>query len=254
MLGPLALVALFRPRLNLRARLRELGQTLLAQGQLVGNRQAVGDVGLVLRLGARQQVRHLGLQLRLELARVLPRQRAVTAGVGVYLRAVEADRAHLQHAHLARKQQHTDEQPLDLLEKPPPERGDRVVVGVVVGGDVAERHAVVSRPLQFAAGKHPRRIAVNQDAQEHPGRVRRRAGAAISADHAAKIEPVDHLHDKPRQMSLRQPLLHRRRQKKHRLAINVSEIAHRQQAILWPRINRCDSSEKSAVGLSPTGC
>ena len=51
--GPLALVALFRPRLDLRARLRELGQTLLAQGQLLGNRQAVGDVGLVLRLGAR---------------------------------------------------------------------------------------------------------------------------------------------------------------------------------------------------------
>ena len=36
-LGPLALVSLFRPRLDLPARLRELGQTLLAQGQLFGN-------------------------------------------------------------------------------------------------------------------------------------------------------------------------------------------------------------------------
>ena len=67
MLGPLALVSLFRPRLDLRARLRELGQTLLAQGQLFGNRHAVGDIGLVGRLGARQQIRHLGFQLRLSL-------------------------------------------------------------------------------------------------------------------------------------------------------------------------------------------
>ena len=36
-LGPLTLVALARPRLNPRARLRELGQTLLAQGQLFGS-------------------------------------------------------------------------------------------------------------------------------------------------------------------------------------------------------------------------
>jgi hypothetical protein len=185
---------------------------------------------------------------------VLPRQRAVTAGAGVYLRAVEADRAHLQNAHLARKQQHADEQPLDLLEKAPPKRGDRVVVGVVVGGDVAERHAVVSRPLQLAARKHPGGVAVNQNPRQHPGMVRRRAGAAISADHAAKIEPVDHLHDKPRQMSLRQPLLHRGRQKKHRLAINVSEIAHRQHATLRPRINGWILAKISAVGLSPTGC
>jgi hypothetical protein len=30
--------------------------------------------------------------------------------------------------------------------------------------------------------------------------VRRRAGAAISANHTAKIEPLDHLDDKARQM------------------------------------------------------
>ena len=254
MLGPLALVSLFRPRLDLRARLRELGQTLLAQGQLFGNRHAVGDIGLVGRLGARQQIRHLGFQLRLELARVLPRKRAVTAGVGVDLRAVEADRSHLQHAHLAREQQHADEQPLDLLEKAPPKRGDRVVVGMVVGGDVAERHAVVSRPLKLAARKHPGGVAVNQNPQQHPGMVRRRAGAAIGADHAAKIEPVDHLDDKTGQMPPRQPLVDRRRQKKRRLAINVPEIAHRQQATLRREFNGGFSAKISAIGLSLTGC
>ena len=138
---------------------------------------------------------------------MLPRKRAVTAGVGVDLRAVEADRSHLQHAHLARKQQHADEQPLDLLEKAPPKRGDRVVVGVVVGGDVAERHAIVSRALELAARKHPGGVAVNQNPQQHPGMVRRRPGSAIGADHAAKIDLVDHLDDKAGQMPLRQPRL-----------------------------------------------
>ncbi len=84
--------------------------------------------------------------------------------------------------------------------------------------------------------------------------VRSRTGAAISADHAAKIEPVDHLDDKARQMSLGKPFVDRRRQKKRRLAINVAEIAHRQQATPSAANQWHDSSKISAVGLSPTGC
>ena len=192
--------------------------------------------------------------MRLKLARVVPRQRAVAAGAGVDLRAVKADRSHLQHAHLARQQQNPNEQPLDLLEKPPPEHGDRVVVGVVVGGDVAERHAVVSCALQLAARKHPRGVAVNQNAQQHSGVMRRRTGAAIGADHTAKIEPVDHLDDKARQMSLRQPLVHRRRQKKRRLPITVPKIAHRQQATIGPNQWSDSSKNQRRWVLSPTGC
>src|SRR3954466_6136722 len=51
-------------------------------------------------------------------------------------------RAHPEHAHLARHRQHLDEQPLDLLEKPAPERRDRVVIGMLVGRDEAERDRV----------------------------------------------------------------------------------------------------------------
>ena len=54
------------------------------------------------------------------------------AGVGVDFRAVEPDRSHSQNAHLARQQQHLNEHPLDLLEKPPPERRNRVMVGMIV--------------------------------------------------------------------------------------------------------------------------
>src|SRR3712207_7532489 len=41
-----------------------------------------------------------------------------------------------------------------LPEKAPPEGGDGVVVRVLVGGDEAERHRIVGRPLQLAAGEH----------------------------------------------------------------------------------------------------
>jgi hypothetical protein len=61
----------------------------------------------------------------------------VPARVGVDFRAVEPDRAHLQHTHLAREQQHLNEQPLDLLEKPPPERRDRVLDGDVLPNEAA---------------------------------------------------------------------------------------------------------------------
>ena len=57
----------------------------------------------------------LSLQLRFDLAGVFIRQRAVTAGVGVDLRAVERNRSHFQHAHLARQQQHLNEQRFDLF-------------------------------------------------------------------------------------------------------------------------------------------
>ena len=131
-----------------------------------------------------------------------------------------------------------DRLPASLIERFTGRGGERLIAllrfiaPITGGGDVAERHAVVSRPLKLAARKHPGGVAVNQNPQQHPGMVRRRAGAAIGADHAAKIEPVDHLDDKTGQMPLRQPLVDRRRQKKRRPAINVPEIAHRQQATL----------------------
>ena len=190
-----------------------------------------GTSGLIRRLGLRHQLGHFGLQLRLDLARMLIGQRAVPAGIGVDLRAVQPDRAHLQHAHLARQSQHLHEQPLDLLEKPPPERRDRVVVGMLVRRDEAERHRIIGRPLQLAARKHPRRIAINQNAQQHLRVIRRRTGAAIAAAHRPKVQPLDHLHNEPRQMLLRKPLVHRRRQQKPGLPIDLAKIAHRRTGI-----------------------
>ena len=49
-------------------------------------------------------------------------------------------------------EQNLHEQPLDLLQKTPLECGNGVMVGVTVGGNEAESHQIIRRPLQFAAG------------------------------------------------------------------------------------------------------
>ena len=58
-----------------------------------------------------------------ELAQVF-RKRAVPARVGVNLRPVEPDRAHLQHAHLAGEPKDVSEQLLDVFQEAPTKRSN----------------------------------------------------------------------------------------------------------------------------------
>jgi len=225
----LARVALPGARLDLRLRLGDLAQTLLAPRQFVGDRHAVGNIRLVRRLGLGHEIGDLGLQLLRDPARILVGKRAVPAGVGVDLRAVQPDRAHLQNAHLARQLKDLDEQLLDLLQEPPPKRGDRVGVGMIVRRDEPKRHRIVGRPLDLPAREHPGRVTVNQQAQQHPGMIRSRTRASISPAHPAKVETVDHFDDEPRQVFLRKPFVDRGRRQEPRLAIDRTKIAHQKR-------------------------
>jgi len=155
----------------------------------------------------------------------------VPARVGVDLRAVQADRPHLQNAHLAGEPEDIDEKLLDVFQEASPKRGDRVVVGMIVGRDETKRHGIVGRPLQLAAGEHARRIAVNQQPQQHPRMIRSRTRAAIGSAHPAEVETVGHFDDEPRQVLLRQPLVDGRRQQIPRLPIDAAEIVHAAQFV-----------------------
>src|SRR6185503_13695709 len=55
----------------------------------------------------------------------------------------------------------------------------------------------------------------------------RRSRAPIAPAHRRQVKPVNHLNDEPRQMSLRKPVIHRRRQKEASLAVNRAEIAQK---------------------------
>jgi hypothetical protein len=155
MFGLLALKAFPSARFDPGSGRGELCQTLLAARQFLRDRQAVWEV---------RPVGHFGLQWRRDPAGMLIAQRAVAAGVGVDLGAIQRHRAHPQQTHLARQFQHLDEQPLDLLQEPAPERREGGVVRLLVGRDEAERHRIIGRPLQLAARKHPCGVAIDQEA------------------------------------------------------------------------------------------
>ncbi len=224
--GVVPLEAFLRAGFDLCPCLRKLLQPCLPSRQLLRDRHPVRHVRLIRSFGFGQEFGHLGLQLRLDRARVLIGKRAVPAGVGMDLRPIQRNRAHPQNAHLVRQFQHLDGQRLDLLEEPPAERRDRVVVRVIVRGDEAKRHRIVGGPLQLAAEKHPRRVAIHQDAQQHRGVIGRRTRTAVGTAHRAQVQPVNHFNHEACQVSFRQPFVYRGRHQKAGLPVSRAEVAH----------------------------
>src|SRR5262245_45395808 len=53
-----------------------------------------------------------------------------------------------------------------------------------------------------------------------------RSAATIALHHRRKVQPVDHLDDKPCEMPLGKPFIERRRKQKPRRAVKPPEIAH----------------------------
>jgi hypothetical protein len=80
--------------------------------------------------------------------------------------------------------------------------------------------------FQLAARKHADGTAVDNQTEQQFGVVRRLSRTTIAAGHKPQIQPPNDLHHKPREMSFRQPLVHRWRQQKAAVAVNRTEIAH----------------------------
>ena len=227
MLRHLLLEAFLGAGFKLGAGLGKLGQTLLTARQFLRNRHAVHHISLIGGFRPCQQFGHFGLQLAFDLGGMFIGQRAVPAGIGVDLGAIQRHRAKLEQAHLAGQFQHPHEQRFDVLEKAPTKRRNGVVVGMIVRRNEAERHRIIGRPLQLAARKHAGRIAINQQPQQQGRMITGRPGAAIAPHHRRKVQPVDHLDNKPRQMPLGKPVIERGRKQKSRVAVKLAEIAHR---------------------------
>ena len=130
MLGQFALVALLGARFDLGFGFGDFLQPLLAARQFLRDRHAIGNIRLIGGFGLRQKLSNFGLQLRLDFARMLVRERAVLAGIGVDLRAVQRDRPHPQQAHLASQKQNLDERRFDLFQKASAEGRNCVVIGI----------------------------------------------------------------------------------------------------------------------------
>ena len=163
--GLLGGVPLLGARLDLGLRLSDGRQAGFTAGNLGGDIHAVGRVLLVRRLGPLGQRFHLCPELCLQLLGMAIRQRLVLAGVGLELGAVQGDGAKLEQLHLAGQQQHLYEQLFQFRQKAAAKGGQRVMVGMGIGGQVAERHRVIGGTLDLAAGDHPGGVAVDQQAQ-----------------------------------------------------------------------------------------
>jgi hypothetical protein len=91
-----------------------------------------------------------------------PRQRPVLAGVGFDLGAIHADLADLEHAYFARQYQHLHKQLFQLRAKATSECGQRIVIRVRVGGNVAKCDRVIRCAFNLAARRYARCIAIDQ--------------------------------------------------------------------------------------------
>ena len=256
----LARMAFLGSRLDLRPHLGQLAQTLLAPRQFVRYRHAVGNVRLVRRFGFGHQIGDLGFQLRLDLAGMLMRQPRCAGWRwrgSSYRPAPPSPFSERPSPARAAALERTE---LRSPRESAAEGRDRVVVGMIVGRDEPECHRVIGRTLQLAARKHARRIAVNQKAQQHSRMIRRRPGTAISAAHRAKIEPLDNLHDKSRQMFFGKPFVDRGRQQEPRRAIDRAKIgsskapaALRESTPVSSAIAGAGIDPRGMLGGSPTG-
>jgi hypothetical protein len=84
----------------------------------------------------------------------------------MHLGPVQADRPQLQHTGLLGKQEHLDEEFLQFGQKGASKGGQRIVVGMQVARDEAERHRLIRGTFNFARTEHPGGIAIEQQTQQ----------------------------------------------------------------------------------------
>ena len=147
----------------------------------------------------------------------------MTRGVGVNLGAIERDRAQLEQLHLPGDAQHLHKQRLDLFEKALAKGAQRVMVGLLVGGDIAKGDRLMRRRLDAPARLNAGGVAVEEQAQHYRRVIRRRARAPGLPGERRQIELIDDIDHEARQVVLGQPILHRGRQQIRRRAVYRSK-------------------------------
>jgi hypothetical protein len=108
------------------------------------------------------------------------------------------------------------------------------VIGGLAGTDHPGRDVLNAAALEPPGGALPKRVAVEQQ-RDHHRRIMRRPAmpiGAIVAVERGEIQRVDGVDDKPREMTLRQPLAQARRQQQLLLAITHQEVLRHSEIVL----------------------
>lgn len=187
----------------------------------VGNDRLVDAIRF---LGKFEHSLDLISQLRFETISTFEAQRAVLGGIRLDLGSIQTHAPNLQALEFFGEQQDLIEHFLEMWQEPTPKRGNRIMVGMLIGRDITEGHRVVRCNLDLPARSDARGVSVKQKGHEHFGMIRRRATAFIRLSYHPKVQLRNQLHDEPCQMLLRKPVLNTRRHQKQRVTIVRNEV------------------------------
>jgi hypothetical protein len=151
---------------------------------------------------------------------------AVLRGVRVHLRAVHGEHSDADQTGVRAQGEHLAEQARERLLVTLAKARDRAVIGPLVGRDHPQRDIVDARPLDRPRRTPPPRIRVKQQ-RDHHRRIVRRAPMpvpAIGGIERRQIHLLDRGQHEPRQVVLRQPIAHARRQQQHLLTVTRNEV------------------------------
>src|ERR1039458_7162107 len=98
----------------------------------------------------------------------------------------------------------------------------RAVVRMFVDRQVAECHILMRLRLNLARTVGPRAVAVQQNPHHHLGRIGSLPTPVfflIGSMDRTEVQGIDHVHQKPRQMLLRQPIMQRGRSQQRLIQI-----------------------------------
>ncbi len=113
---------------------------------------------------------------------------------------VQTDRPQLQHTRLLGQQQDLDEEVLQLGQEGAPKRGQRIMIGMQVARNKAERHRLIGGPLDLTRTEDSGGIAIEQQAQQHLGGVRFPTAGPIVGIQGRQVKLSHAVHDEARQM------------------------------------------------------
>jgi hypothetical protein len=121
----------------------------------------------------------------------------------VNLGAVQAHRAQFEELHLAREFEDLHEYVGQFVEESATESGERVVVGVEAGGEIAEGDGVVGGAFDPAAGEVAGGVAIDQEAEHDFGVVGGTAAACVGPGQLAEVQFFHGFYDEACQVIFR---------------------------------------------------
>ena len=125
------------------------------------------------------------------------------------------------------------------------EGANRVVIRMSVGGEQAHGHAVVSALLDAAAAEGAGGVTVNEQPQQHPGRVLFAAGAAgVDAD-LAQVQAVHRVEDEVDEMIGGHPVAQVGREQQGRVVIQIDEAGGHEDRIDLAPVSFKETLEKT---------